>query len=455
MKKIVLILIVMTNLAMYAQYDFSEVERILEDSIEVIAGFGKGASLVLIKDGQTIYDKSFNVKGESSYSSKKVVPIASASKWLSAGVIMKLVDDGRLSLDDTLGKFYPNLTSPKSSITIRQLFSHTSGMLASEDEECLSDKSSTLEDCANKILELDLASNPGQFFAYGGLSMQVAGRIAEIASGIKMQSGYAWNSLFDNYIKSECNMPNTRYNLNPLTESTNPRIGGGVYSNATDYANFLSMLIGNGKFNGNQVLSSNSVKEMLKDQTNNAPIAFSPHTKYTYLSDGKTEYKYGIGNWREQSISNNERFESSSQGALGFSPWIDYDRNMVGVLSVFSDLETVMPTYVKLKKSIRETIDKPASVKERPKNVKALAVKITPNPVNSKADISFYLPKSGEVTLKIYNILGNEIDTLIDKNLTEGEHNFSFDFSTYPASLYIYKFKYNDYFESNKFYISR
>ncbi len=456
MKKILLLVLIFTNLNMYSQYNFSEVDKIFNDSINVISGFGKGASLLLIKDGQTIYDKGFTLPGESEYTSSKVIPIASASKWLSGAVLMKMVDEGILSLDDTLGKFYPNLTHPKSSITIRQLFSHTSGFPASEETACLNDKTVTLDECVNQLLEIDLIANPGSVFGYGGISMHIAGRVAEIASGIKMSSGLLWNRLFESYIKEPCKMPNTRYGLNPINETTNPRISGGVYSNAYEYANFLQMLINNGNFSGKQVLSEKSVNEMHKDQTNNAKLLFSPHTKYTYLSSGKTEFKYGIGNWREQSVTNPiEDFEPSSQGAFGFSPWIDYKRNVIGVLSVFSDLDVVMPTYVKVKKAVREAIDKTNSVKEMQKNKKSLGLQISPNPVVSNAEFSFYLPKQGDVSIKIYNILGNEIETVVEKNLAEGEHKFNIDLSKHPSSIYICKFKYNEFMESSKFYISK
>ena len=456
MKKILLLILIVTNLNMYSQYNFSEVEKILNDSLNQIAGFGKGASLLLIKDGQKIFDKGFTLEGETEFNSAKMIPIASASKWLSGAVIIKLVDEGRLSLDDTIGKFFPNIAYPKSSISIRQLFSHTSGFPASEETACLGEKNITLDDCVNQLLELDLVYQPGQFFGYGGISMHIGGRIAEIASGIKMSSGLAWNQLFNDYIAEPCKMPNTRYGLNPVKETTNPRISGGVYSNAYEYANFLQMLINKGEFSGIRILSEKSVSELHKDQTNGAKLLFSPHSKYTYLSDGKTEYKYGIGNWREQSVIEPENeFESSSQGAFGFSPWIDYKRNMIGVLSVFSDLDQVMPTYIKVKKAVKDAVDKPSSVKEISKNKKSLGLQISPNPVVSNAEFSFYLPKQGDVSIKIYNILGNEIDTVVEKNLPEGEHKYNIDLSRHPSSIYICKFKYNEFMESSKFYISK
>lgn len=66
------------------------------------------------------------------YDVDRVVPIASASKWLSAGVIMSLVADRKLSLDDRVGKFFPDIPGKKAEITVGQLFSHTSGITGAE-----------------------------------------------------------------------------------------------------------------------------------------------------------------------------------------------------------------------------------------------------------------------------------------------------------------------------------
>ena len=99
------------------------------------------AALVLIKDDKVIYRKSFG-----SHTADKVVPVASASKWLSGALIMTLVDEGKLSLDDTVSKYLPEFGGEKSNITIRHLFSHTSGLPS--ETRCRNDKRTTLERCA-------------------------------------------------------------------------------------------------------------------------------------------------------------------------------------------------------------------------------------------------------------------------------------------------------------------
>jgi hypothetical protein len=62
-----------------------------------------------------------------------------------------------------------------------------------------------------------------------------------------------------------------------------------------------------------------------------------------------------------------------------------------------------------------------------------------PNPFNPTTYISFGLPEAAFVTLKIYDLLGNEIATLVNDNISAGMHNVAFDASSYPSGVYLYK----------------
>jgi len=84
-----------------------------------------GCVLLLIKDGDIIYEKAFG-----SYNINIVVPIAFATKWVSAVLVMDVIDHGLLSLDDKVSDWisYYNDIPDKKDITVRQLFSRTSGL---------------------------------------------------------------------------------------------------------------------------------------------------------------------------------------------------------------------------------------------------------------------------------------------------------------------------------------
>jgi Secretion system C-terminal sorting domain len=61
-----------------------------------------------------------------------------------------------------------------------------------------------------------------------------------------------------------------------------------------------------------------------------------------------------------------------------------------------------------------------------------------PNPFNPVTTISFIIPQKSFVSLKVYDVLGNEIETLINKDLEGGEHAVNFKPGNLPSGLYIY-----------------
>jgi hypothetical protein len=62
-----------------------------------------------------------------------------------------------------------------------------------------------------------------------------------------------------------------------------------------------------------------------------------------------------------------------------------------------------------------------------------------PNPFNPSTTISFSIPKAENVSLKIYNILGSEITTLVSENLNAGSYQVNFDASNLASGTYIYQ----------------
>lgn len=319
-------------------YDFTAVDNLLQR----IASKHGGLALVLVKDDKVIYRKSFGT-----YSAETVVSIASASKWLSGALIMTLVEEGKLSLDDTVSKYLADFGGEKSSITIRHLFSHTSGLPS--ETRCRNDKRTTLERCANEIAASRLVAAPGEEFFYAGVSMHVGGRVAEVVSG------KSWNDLFVERIATPLGMTQTDFLAYGPTG--NPRPAGDARSSAEEYGRFLQMLLQGGTFNGRRILSEASVAEMHKDQTGGAGIEYTIYENHQALDPNLLLARYGIGMWREKFDTNSGQLqEVSSQGYFGFSPWIDVERNLAGVLSVQSRFGRIMPDYLELKKEISRVV---------------------------------------------------------------------------------------------------
>ena len=68
-----------------------------------------------------------------------------------------------------------------------------------------------------------------------------------------------------------------------------------------------------------------------------------------------------------------------------------------------------------------------------------------PNPFNPETSISFSLAKSGHTTLRVYNMLGEEVAELVDGNLTAGIKNYSFDASSLSSGIYFYRLESGDF----------
>lgn len=62
-----------------------------------------------------------------------------------------------------------------------------------------------------------------------------------------------------------------------------------------------------------------------------------------------------------------------------------------------------------------------------------------PNPFNPSTSISFDVKNKGMVTLKVYDILGNEMATLVNEDLNTGSYNINFDASSYTSGVYFYE----------------
>ncbi|MCF8241633.1 MAG: T9SS type A sorting domain-containing protein [Melioribacteraceae bacterium] len=73
-----------------------------------------------------------------------------------------------------------------------------------------------------------------------------------------------------------------------------------------------------------------------------------------------------------------------------------------------------------------------------------------PNPFNPSTTINYSLKENGFVTLKIYNILGQEMVTLVNKELNAGQHTVNFDASKLSSGVYIYQIQAGNFTSSKK-----
>jgi CubicO group peptidase (beta-lactamase class C family) len=151
------------------------------------------ASIAVVKDGKIAYVKAYGkarLEPATAASPEMHYSIGSVSKQFLAGALLLLVQDGKLSLDDRVGRFLPSLTRA-NEITIRQLLSHTSGYqdyypldyVAPFMQEPVTPEG-ILDRWAKKPLDFD----PGTEWQYSNTNYVVAGRILEKVAGMPLMT---------------------------------------------------------------------------------------------------------------------------------------------------------------------------------------------------------------------------------------------------------------------------
>lgn len=410
MKVKAMIFFLIIHSLVYAQspYNFAAVNKLIQDSAATRFSFGNVVVLVQ-KNDSLIYWSNPNIL----YNPLSATQIASASKWISAAVVLSVVDDGLVSLDDTIGKYLPLFTlKKKGNITIRQCLSHTSGLPGGSKQGYefngvfpFYGLNLTLAQAVDSIaLNVPLQYQPGHGFAYGNLGMHVVGRVMEVATG------KSWNTLFAERIATKCEMTSTSYTNN---SPTHPIIAGGITTTANDYMNFLKMILHKGMYNATQVLSPAAVDEMFKDQTHSAPVLDVPSVYpvnppfHPYAAD---TIRYGLGTWQDVvNPSTGFTEQISSPGFFSTYPWVDRCRNMRGVIFT-STLVNSLTTRLELQiiDLIRTAVGS-CNVSTTIEEEQYSSIVLYPNPVKDKLSISFNDPSTEQRKITLTDITGRVV----------------------------------------------
>lgn len=303
---IISIILLVTNIqTKVIRNDFVELDKYLTS----VAKEMNGVSLVINRDGKTIFSKGYY-----GVNPDTPVPVASGSKLMNAAAMMMAVDDGFLNMDTTVGETIPSFTGKKSSITLTQMLSHTSGMQP-ENPLCLNFKI-TLEQCVDGLSKLPLQNNPGSEFVYGAVGFQVAARMIEVKTGV------LWNDWFIDKFCKNLELENTNPDAHGRTQ--NPRIGGNIISSATDYARFFQMMMDGGVIEDKRYLKEETVNKIMTDHVGRAK----------FKSD--IGIKYGLGCWFDKMKPDGTGIIVKCPGSTGFIPWIDREKKLVIIFSVKS-----------------------------------------------------------------------------------------------------------------------
>ena len=285
--------------------------------------------------------------------------IASNSKQMTSAALMLLVDEGKIALDDPASQHLPEFTGqmvvveedddhkllrkPSRPVTVRDLVSHTGGILPWAQDGRLN--VGTLRERTLACALTPLRFEPGTKWEYGNGSFEVAGRLIEVVSGetleaflqarlfgpLGMTDTTFWPSeeqvsrLATPYGAGlvEANLPFT-YPLAGMSGSPSP--GGGLFSTAGDCLAFCRMIVGGGVFNGRRLLSEAAVRVMATTQTGNL------------LSAPDNENGYGLG-WNTTSRDGGKPWPEGiglihHGGAHGTNLWIDPQGGQIKVFMI-------------------------------------------------------------------------------------------------------------------------
>ncbi len=322
--------------SLYSQFDFSGIDELLQRNQKAL---GKDIVALVWKNGKLVYQKALG-----DFTPKTTAPVASCSKWLTAALVMIFVDEGKVSLDDPVGKYLPIFEKyMKGYVTIRHCLSHTTGI----ESEAIGIKSilqrtrfSSLEEEVNAFVsKREIISNPGTEFFYSNIGHNIAGRVLEVITK-KSFDRVAQDKLFRPLGMRTTSFYNENGAVNP---------SGGARSTANDYMNFLVMLLNKGMFNGKRILSEQAITEMETQQFANVPVKYTPT-----IAEG---YGYGLGEWIQEKDEQGKVITVSSPGLFGCWPLIDLRKNYACILFVKTLLgEQKKDIYLQLKDEIDSVI---------------------------------------------------------------------------------------------------
>jgi D-alanyl-D-alanine carboxypeptidase len=206
--------------ALTQQLTPSDRAKIDSAATSVLASTGApGASIAVVRGGQIVYEKAYGdgrVEPRTPATSAMRYSIGSVSKQFTATALLLLAEEGKLSLDDKVAKWLPDLTRA-NEISVRQLLSMTAGyqdywpqdyvftdMLRPTTAEAI------LQRWAKKPLDFD----PGTKWQYSNTNYVIAALVVEKVSGMPLMD-FMWRRIFQPLGMTSV----ADFNAGPLTAS--------------------------------------------------------------------------------------------------------------------------------------------------------------------------------------------------------------------------------------------
>jgi CubicO group peptidase (beta-lactamase class C family) len=304
--------------------------------------------------------------------------IASMTKAITSAAAMQLVEQGKLSLNDPIGKVLPDLAAPQilegfdadgapklrastKPITLRHLMTHTAGFcydMWNGDMVKYLEKTGTpgVTSCQNAALKTPIMTEPGTRWEYG-TNIDFVGKAVEAVSGKKL-GVYLRENMFEplgmndtafkitdamrkRLVGVHARGPDGSLQPMPFELEQNPEFemgGGGLYGTAGDYIKFTQMILNKGRGNGNQVLKPETVAMM--GQNHIGDINMGKMTAHVAFATNDVDLYPGMDKkWGLSFMINTAKTpEGRSPGSLAWAGlantyyWIDPARDIAGVI---------------------------------------------------------------------------------------------------------------------------
>ena len=270
-----------------------------------------GGIVVVARKGKVVHFGTYgkrDLENDLPVEKDTIFRIYSMTKAITSVAALMLNEEGKLSLDDPVSKFFPSLAkmkvfrygkleTAKKESTVADLLRHTSGLTyAWSSNKKISqalknagvlDRDKELVPMVNGMDKVPLLFQPGSDWVYG-CSTDVLGGVVEVASGMSLDQFFR-DRIFKPlkmkvtgfYVpanKADRFAANYNYKDGKLTLKDDPKTsrylenpafksgGGGLCSTASDYMRFLLMIANGGKLDGVKVLKKKSVKLMTTNQ---------------------------------------------------------------------------------------------------------------------------------------------------------------------------------------------
>jgi CubicO group peptidase (beta-lactamase class C family) len=357
----------------------AEIDQVLRQKCE--AQEIPGVVAVAATGSDVIYQGAFgkrDLSKDDPMTSDSVFWIASMTKAITTAAGMQLVEQGKLSLDEPIGKLLPDLANPQvlegfdasgepklrpatKPITLRQLMTHTAGLAYAfwnGDMAAYLERAGTppITTCQNAALKTPLATEPGTRWEYG-TNIDFVGKAVEAVSGKRLDA-YLRDNIFtplgmaDTAFKITDSMRKRLVGMHargeggalgsiPFEIEQEPEFhmgGGGLYSTAGDYIKFMQMILNKGRGNGNQVLRPETVALMGQNHIGDLTVGKMTTVLPMYSNDVDL-YPDIVKKWGLSFLINTAKTpEGRSAGSLAWAGlansyfWIDPARDVAGVI---------------------------------------------------------------------------------------------------------------------------